>query len=641
MCGIAGILMRDPERRADVTVARRMADVLLHRGPDAGGTFGDGPVAFGHRRLRIIDLSDRAAQPMSTRDRRYTIAYNGEIYNYRELRRDLRARGVHFASESDTEVLLHLYAVHGAGMLSMLNGIFAFAVWDGADRRLFAARDHLGVKPLYYAVDRDRLVFASEIKALLAAGWPAALDEARVGEYLRFGSTAGESTLFRGVQRLPPGAWLEARPHREAPRVTRYFDVTARFAAPAGDAAPAVRTAIDTAVERQMVSDVPVGSMCSGGIDSSYVTALAARRHPAIDTFCIRIPDRRFDESAHGAEVARHCGTRHHELESRPEDIAALLPTIVWVHDEPLAHPNSVPIFQVSRLAREHVVVLLSGEGSDELFAGYATYRWIAALAEARRWVPRAALRLLAPVARRSRRRAAGQLLDAALAADPGRTLLAMAAKTHEDVLPVLAPDVRVDDETRRDIAERSFRAAAADPVRAALLNDQQTHLLTLLDRQDKMCMGTSIESRVPFLDIDVVRLANALPTRSKIGLRDDKRALRESARGALPESIRTRPKWPFGLPLTSWFGRRTGLEAIIEELSEGELVGAGVLDRSALTRLVDDVRAGRSPHPDLLWVVANLEIWMRIFISRTLDPDRRQLPAYREVTPFSTAATI
>lgn len=642
MCGIAGLVMRDAAQPADTRAAARMADVLFHRGPDAGGTWSDGPVAFGHRRLKIIDLSERGAQPMKTPDGRYVLVFNGEIYNYRALRRELEARGVHFESESDTEVLLHLYVVHGRAMLDRLNGIFAFAVWDRDQRVFFAARDHVGVKPVYYAIDRERLLFASESKALLAAGWPARPDPERIGEYLLYGSCAGEATLFEGVRRIPPGGYIELRSGQDL-RVGRYFEPGADpVVRRSRDAARRlVRETLEAAVERQMVSDVPVGSMCSGGLDSSVVTALSATHNPGISTFCVKVPVAGFDESTHARLVASQCHTTHYELETSPGDAAALLPTLVWLHDGPLAHPNSIAIFQISRLARQHVTVLLSGEGSDEIFAGYSTYRRLGLMLGARRVTPRVLLRALRPLAMRQSRRALPQAISAALADDPAGVLLSLSTKTEPDALAVVIPGVRVVCEERRALAEGAWLRAASDPVRAALLYDQATHLQTLLDRQDKMCMGTSVESRVPLLDIELFRLANTIESRHKVHLREAKVVLREAARGLLPDAIRGRAKFPFALPLSTWFGRAGALNDLVAQLRDGELVRAGVVARAGLDQALASARAGRGMLADQVWYLLNLEVWWRVFIARTMQPTLTELPAWRDPIGQRPTATI
>lgn len=632
MCGIAGIIMQDVSRCADSDVAKRMANSMLHRGPDAGGVWASGPIALGHRRLKIIDLTDRAAQPMCTPDGRFVVVFNGEIYNFRQLRRMLEGKGVSFRSNSDTEVLLHLYVVAGQAMLEKLNGIFAFAIWDTREHRLFAARDHMGVKPFYYAVDRDRFFFASEIKALLAAGLPASMNYSRLGEYLLFGAVAGEDTLFQGVRRLPPGGWLEFRPGARL-KLGRYFDVLRTDGdgeISKAEAVRAVRSALETAVERQMVSDVPVGSMCSGGLDSSSVTALSARHNAGINTYCIKIPGPKYDESGYSHQVSVHCRTAHHELECRADDVAKLLSTVIWLHEEPLRHPNSVPIFQISRLAREAVTVLLSGEGADELFGGYYVHRRIVTVHRMHRWGPRPLLRLAQRWSGLIGRQGGQRATAAALALDRNELLVGMLTSAESALIHALAPDVSVDTSVRSTMAAAAWRCADGDPVQAAIFFDQLTYLPTLLDRQDKMCMGTSIESRVPFLDIDLVCLANRLRSQHKLRGQVHKAVLRDATADLLPEVINRRPKHGFGIPLLEWQAGAEPFRLLLDRLQDGELTRAGLLDRLTLAQMVKAVQQGDSTVTELIWNILNLEIWWGLFITQRLTPCLPELPAWR-----------
>ncbi len=630
MCGIAGILMRDWRASADPRIAARMADTMLHRGPDAEGVWNEGPVAFGHRRLKIIDLSDRAAQPMKTSDGRYVITYNGEIYNFQALRQDLQTGGAQFRSESDTEVLLQLYARDGAEMLQKVNGIFAFAIWDRAKKRLFAARDHIGVKPFYFCADSERVLFSSEIKALLAAGHSPKAERARLGEFIFFGSVAGRHTLFDGVSRLLPGEYLTFEPGGDL-RFCRYFDPTWTAPGEADAETARVASALELAVERQMVSDVPVGSMCSGGVDSSAITAISARKHPGIATFCIKVAQEGYDESEFGRLVSRTFNTAHHELPSTPQDFYELLATLTWLHDEPLTHPNSVAIFQISRLAREHVVVLLSGEGADELFAGYGRYARIRWLLRLRKATPRLAASTLSAWVEKNRNgRRAARILDIMEAGSDAEVLAMSQAKTHRQLFGRIAPELSIGWEERLRIATAAREARRNDPLTAVLLHEQQTHLQTLLDRQDKMCMGASIESRVPFLDVELVRLANALPGKVKLRGNKSKAVLRDAVAGILPGEIVNRHKHAFALPLIARLGRTAPGAALVEGVCRGDLVEAGVVDGGEVRKLARQVQAGNVGHADLLWGLVSLETWWRVFISQKVLPSMAELPAWR-----------
>lgn len=632
MCGIAGLVERDPRAKADVRTARAMARIQLHRGPDGGGTWVDGPVALGHRRLRIIDLSERGAQPMSTEDGRFVIVYNGEVYNFRELRGELEAEGIRFHSQSDTEVVLKLFANAGPASVRRLNGIFAFAVWDRQERTLFAARDPFGVKPFYYAYDSDRLLFASEAKALFEGGWIPKLEAERVPEQLLFGSVAGEETLFRGVKRLPQGGWLEARPGRE-PQVGVYSDSAppeAMFASPE-DAAEAVRVALKDAVIRQMFADVPVGSMCSGGLDSSGLTALCAERNEGVSTYCVRIAGPKYDETRYSRSVSRWCGTSHNILDCRDEDVARLLPTAIWLHDEPLTHPNSIAIMQIALLARDEVTVLLSGEGADEVFGGYMPHRR-ARLVDRLSRVPPGLLAIASRLAYGIGRVGAGRTVSAASQPDPPSRLVQLRAQAQREWVQDLLPGLEIRAPARISLARASWAEAQGDPTQAAILYDQKTYLCTLLDRQDKMCMGASIESRVPYLDLELSRLGNALGSGFKLRGGRDKAVLRDALAGLLPTSIVNRPKYAFGVPVGQWFQGRGELASHLDAVTDGELTKTGLFDSNELDRVVARARAGDRSVLYLAWNLLNLEIWMDTFLSGRSTPESRAvLPAWSE----------
>ncbi len=611
-----------------------MTDSLLHRGPDSSGFWERGHCSLGHRRLKIIDLSDRAAQPMHSSDGRFVIVYNGELYNYKDLRRTLEARGVRFRSASDTEVLLNAFALDGVDALSGFNGIFAFAVWDSVESVLFAARDRMGVKPLYYACDNDRFLFASEIKALLQGAWPAALNERVVGEYLALGAVTGSDTLFRGVSCLPPGSWIEFTPG-QTPKRGRYFSLTESGTNPRSqdaENADAVYSSLENAVERQLISDVPVGSMCSGGLDSSGLTSLSARRSHGINTYCIRIRGAAYDESAFSRQVSRHCGTRHHEIECSGQDAATLLGTLIWLHDQPLKHSNSLAIFQVSRLARESVTVLLSGEGADELFGGYFIHQRAHAMRQVRRLVPRGMLQLARWSSDALAWRGGQRNFTAALASSMEEFLVSLRLGVDPQLLRTVAPGVSVDLSARYECASAALKCSPHDVSQAAMLYDQLTYLPTLLDRQDKMCMGTSVESRVPYLDVDVVRIANSLPSKQKIRGSVDKLVLRQALVSSLPDAIVCRKKHGLGLPLREWLSPGGPLAHLVSQLQDGDLVRSGLVDRAGLARCLSMMREGSSLVIELIWNLVNLELWSRLFLTCRESPLFGELPAWREV---------
>ncbi|MGH7769535.1 MAG: asparagine synthase (glutamine-hydrolyzing), partial [Candidatus Binatia bacterium] len=380
MCGIAGIVKFDPYATVDEARVKRMRDALGHRGPDGAGLWSEGPVGLGHRRLAIVDVGG-GRQPMTNEDGAVWITYNGEIYNHAALRPDLEARGHRYRTRSDTETILHLYEEHGERAVEKLSGMFAFALWDRKQKKLLLARDRLGIKPLYYAVTGDELLFASEIKAILAAdSIQPAFNEAILPEFLATRFVSGEETFFRGIRKLLPGrtlswsrdAGLVERRYWRLPLASADDDGGASFEEEAAD----VRRALSNAVQSHLMSDVPLGLFLSGGLDSSGLAALMAPMvQEPIRTFSVGFAEAEANELGYARIVARAIGAEHREVVVSPEEFFNALPRLIWHEDEPIAFTSSVPLYFVSRLARDHVKVVLTGEGSDELFLGYPWYR--------------------------------------------------------------------------------------------------------------------------------------------------------------------------------------------------------------------------------------------------------------------------
>ena len=614
MCGIAGIIYRDRNRRVEQPLLTSMRDLLTHRGPDEAGVFVDGPVGLAHRRLSIIDLSS-GQQPMSTECGRATIVFNGEIYNYRELRESLNQRGVKFRTQSDTEVILQLYAELGESSFSLLNGIFAFSIWDAPRRRLVLARDRLGIKPLYYARDEQGLAFASEIKSLFRSGIVSArLDAGAVPEYFLFRSVAGERTLFEGVRSLLPGHFLivsaeGASLQRYAPnRVSQETTAFQSFET----AVDRLDEVLQSAISRQMVSDVPLGTFCSGGIDSSLVTAIASKhsREP-INTYSVGFDEPEFDESQFAEAVSRHCRTRHHRLNVCAEDFAALLPDLIWQYDQPLNFANSIQIFALSKLAKEEVTVVLTGEGADELFGGYPRY-YIPRLLQIYDGMPRP-LRALARWTSRSSSDHRVAKLSSLLDGKPADSLLVNTA--HDDQAELVS--------MYRGHWPHSFAfrahlvddalASGVDPVSALTRLDLATHLSSILERQDKMSMAASVEARVPFLDNEVVDFAHTLPMGFKLSLRGRKRILKQVARRYLPVSVIERSKSGFGVPLAQWMRRGGALHDATCELIDHPLL-TEFFDAGSLATRVTAHHELKDDRSDFLWTALNFVMWRERF---------------------------
>ena len=624
MCGIAGIVKLDPTEIVEEARLKRMRDVLRHRGPDGEGLWIEGPVGLGHRRLAIVDVAG-GLQPMSSDDGQAWVVYNGEIYNHARIRARLEARGHRYRTRSDTESLLHLWQEHGPAAVERLDGMFAFALWDRGQRRLLLARDRLGIKPLYYARTDHELLFASEIKAILAV-MPARprFNAAVLPEFLATRYVAGEETFFEGIRKLMPGHTLTWSPG-QAPRARRYWHLPSEVSAERPSLATAardVRTRLEAAVRSHLMSDVPLGVFLSGGIDSSGLAGLMAPMVPEpIRTFSVGFAEAEADELPYARMAARAAGAIHREVVVSAGEFFRELPRLVWHEDEPIAFTSSVPLYFVSRLAAEDVKVVLTGEGADELFLGYNRYRvaaWNLALGRAWERVVPAGLR---GAARRAVAAAPGRLGRYAR-----RSFLAWPADPRAlfyENFSVFAPAAQ-----ERLLADRS-RLTARDPYAAGLAcleaapggalermshADMQTYMVELLMKQDQMSMAASIESRVPFLDNGLVNHVAALPASLKLRGWRTKAVLRRALADVVPPAILTRKKMGFPVPLGRWLAG--DFARVAEEFVAGPRARErGLFEPVALRMLVDEHRAGAAENAERLWLLLNLEIWQRIFL--------------------------
>ncbi len=606
MCGIAGLVYVDRSRNCHAQTVTSMCDVVTYRGPDDAGVHLDGPAGLGHRRLSIIDVGG-GHQPMSDDGGTASIVFNGEIFNYRQLREEMMARGHRFRTSSDTEVILSLYRERGPSCVTALNGMFAFAIWDSRSRSLFLARDRMGVKPLYFAETPDAFVFASEIKSLFASGIvPAACREEAIAEYLQFRQLAGTESFFKGVRSVPPGCTMTVQDGRAI--TTRYWSLL-----PTGSPAKISREAaierltelLEDSVRLRLISDVPVGTFCSGGVDSSLVTAIASRlKGGGVNTFSVGFDEADYDESAFATSVSERYRTVHHRLRLGNADFDRLFPKMVWHNDEPLDFANSIHIFALSELAKRYVTVVLTGEGADELFAGYPRYR-IPSLAGAYRHVPSPLRRLIGLWSGDHRL----HKLDRYATLSPDDRLLYNSSYIPPDAVAAVCPG--------RAMSELAFRRQClhatverGDPVARLSLLDQQTFLVSVLNRQDKMSMAASVESRVPFMDYRIVEFANSLPDWTRRGTA--KGLVKAVARPLLPAAVVDRRKSGFGVPLDRWFRANDGLGARLLDLPDHP--AADVFDRKVLRTLVAEHRSGRADHSDLLWAALNLCMWREAF---------------------------
>jgi asparagine synthase (glutamine-hydrolysing) len=610
-------------------VVERMRDSIFHRGPDGEGLFVEQGIGLGHRRLAIVDV-ERGAQPMASDDGRLQLIFNGEIYNHPQLMPELVAGGVRYHTHCDTETILRLYERHGSDSPKRLRGMFAFAMWDRTERTLFLVRDRFGVKPLYYAhLDDGTLIFGSEIKAILASGEiRASLNRQAVPDALANYAPSGNETLFAGIKRLPAGHTLTWRDGRID--IQPYWDLHYRTVALNGQSdADLVREYHERfrdAVRMRLMADVPLGMFLSGGIDSAAITATMSQLvDEPIKTFSVAFAEREANELEFARLVASRYRTDHHEVVVTPDEFFASLPRLVWHEDEPIAHPSSIALYFVSRLASERVKVVLTGEGSDETLAGYNRYR--VTLFNQRLGRPYEAL----PRAMRAAVRHGIDTLPSggALRRRLTRTFLYLPAdldtlyfdnfavfsrRRQQDLLaPELARELTGVDPYAA--AHGALAATDAPTMLDRLLYaDTKTYLHELLMKQDQMSMAASIESRVPFLDHPLVEFASSLPQRLKLHGWTTKYVLRQAMRDLLPEEILSRKKMGFPVPVGAWF--RGAFRGVVDEFVLGERAMArGLFQREHVRRLVEAHNAGSEKHDERLWMLVNWEIWQRIFL--------------------------
>jgi asparagine synthase (glutamine-hydrolysing) len=607
MCGINGIMHWDAQRRASTDQVRRMRDALIHRGPDDNGVWVEGNVGLGHRRLSIIDTSERGRQPMTTANKRYHIVFNGEIYNFQSLRRDLADQGCVFHSDSDTEVLLELFAREGEQMLPRLNGMFAFAVWDSIERRLFVARDRMGVKPLFYAETADGFYFGSEQSALFAAGVAADFDERTWEELLLFRYVAGEQTPHRGLKRLLPGHFLVVEGRSVQTR--RWWNLaleSQKTSSETGhESQTSFRELVDDAVRLRLISDVPVGVFLSGGLDSSSIAAsMANQRGPGVKSFTVRFSEAYYDEGPYARDVAEKWQLQQHELVLRPADYLDSLEEATVFQGEPLAHGNDMHMLALSRKAKSEVTVLLSGEGADETMAGYVRYRPLRYPHLLR------ALRHMRPLL--SRLKAVPRLVklgDMVGVGDLDDFILFNASNLFPADLAEVGFAAQNAFEYRRRVLADA-RAFTKDPVKQAMYYDVHCFLGSLLARNDRMTMGAAIECRTPFLDYRLVHRAFARPTSDYFREGEGKWLLRSAMKQRLPTTVLKHKKWGFGVPWAKYLREQRNLRERVSFLADLDPVRGGPFDRLKLRGAIDRFLAGDDRSIFLIQQLLMITVW-------------------------------
>lgn len=630
MCGIAGFVTRSdgsPHARA---ILERMTDSIRYRGPDDSGAYVNGSACLGHRRLSIVDLSPLGHQPMCNETGDVWITYNGEVFNHADLRPELERAGHQYQSRSDTETIVHAFEQYGADCVTRLRGMFAFAIWSERTQTLFCARDRLGIKPFYYFWDGSLFAFASEIKALLAhPAISASFNEGCLAEYLAFGYLSSEETMFRNIRKLMPGHTLTIRFGEGAgqPEIRSYWDVQrGSIEEKSADAWIAeCRRRLEEAVQTRLMADVPLGVFLSGGVDSSAIAALVKRMtSERVKTFSVGYAEVPYSELSYARETARAIGTEHREVVIGMEDFFNALPELVWHEDEPISWPSSVPLYFVAKLASEDVKVVLTGEGADELFAGYERYRRYLWNQKGLAWY-----RMVPDAIRNGIRRSIAE--SDVPAASLRRKLLHTFLGRTESVESLHVDNFYSafgEDEQRKLLrhpseagsAYASFleywdRGAPGGPLWQMLYADQKTYLGELLMKQDQMSMASSIESRVPFLDHHFVEFAARVPDSMKLHGGTGKYILKRAVEGLIPRGIIYRRKMGFPTPLRDWL-KDARADRLFELLRSGEGLIAEYVDRGELERLVARHRGGLEDATDRLWRLLNLHIWGDRFLS-------------------------
>ena len=646
MCGICGIFYPDRDRRVSSNVLSAMNQQIVHRGPDDGGFLVEENVGLAMRRLSIIDIRT-GHQPIANENESIWIVYNGEIYNHQQLRVQLEAQGHRYKTKSDTETIIHLYEEYGRDCVKHLRGMFAFAIWDRRNRKVFAARDRLGIKPFYYRFDGQSFLFGSEIKTILVhPGVHAEFNRATLGEYLAFGYVSGEDTMYAGIRKLLPGHTLELD-ERGRIEITPYWDLD--IPADQGQQShshyvKSYREMLESCVSSHLMSDVPLGVFLSGGLDSSAVAALTTKiRREPIETFAVGYGEEQFSELPFARQVAAHIGSKHHEVRLSREEFFQELPKLIWHEDEPIVWPSSVALYFVARLARERVTVVLTGEGSDETLGGYTRYAWTLMNSRMDH-----VYRSISPEFLRKLVRSAIQAgpLGATLHRKFEHTFLVRdgsswpsfyfdnfySAFSDEEEAQLLTESARAQAADSYAGSMKYWEQSSGDLLHRLLYTDIKTYLVELLMKQDQMSMAASIESRVPFLDHKLVEFTAGIPAQHSIRGLAGKFILKEAVEDLLPRDIVYRQKMGFPTPWAYWLAGPQ-LDDLEKMLLEKRTLDRGLFREESIRKLFAEHRAHKRDHGNRIWRLLNLETWQRVCIEGEIPAEVAQR-AYAGVSP-------
>jgi asparagine synthase (glutamine-hydrolysing) len=626
MCGIAGKIYFDRDRPVTQQELQAMGAAMIHRGPDGDGAWADGNVGLTHRRLAIIDLSAAASQPMCNEDGLVWITFNGEIYNFQELRKELEERGHSFRTHSDTEAIIHAYEEYGRGCLEKLRGMFAFAIWDGRSRTLFLARDRVGKKPLFYFLGQDRFLFASEIKALLVDNTvPRDPDPIAIDHFLALGYVPGPRTAFTGIRKLPAAHWIEIRAGRV--EIGRYWQLRyiPKRKISMEDAVPELRWRLAEAVRLRLVSDVPLGAFLSGGVDSTAVVIhMAEAMDRPVRTFSVGFGDASVDERSFARQVAERYATDHTELVVEAP-VTDILTRLVWHYDEPFGDCSAVPSYAISQLTRQHVTVVLNGDGADETFAGYDWYKMDCLINRGT---------VLSPGLRKQLAGAMQFLPEKWRQTSPLRKIARLAEVL---ALPPVRRYVQWVEHFGPEARQQMYTNAFAETVKESdpdtlfaysfAQSDTKDWLDTVLDadvnlyladdllaKMDRATMANSLEARSPFLDHELMEFVASLKVTFKQAWAQNKRVLKASLRGRVSNELLDRPKMGFSVPLAEWF--RGDLQEMANDLLlSPRALQRGYFERSEITRLLNEHAAEITDHGRRLWDLLMLELWHQTFL--------------------------
>ena len=630
MCGICGVFHSDRNQRVDRDALASMNQQIVHRGPDDDGFFVDKNIGLAMRRLSIIDIQT-GHQPLSNEDENIWIVFNGEIYNHQELRNDLQARGHRYRSRSDTETIIHLYEEYGKDCVNHLRGMFAFAIWDGARRCLFVARDRLGIKPLYYRYDGKTFLFGSEIKTILAhPGVKPEFNRSMLAEYLAFGYIAGAESMYAGIQKLLPGHILAIDEQGQL-LSSSYWDLNVEpddGSQPREYYVQRYRKELEYCVSSHLMSDVPLGVFLSGGLDSSAIAALTTKiRKEPIETFAVGYGEEAYSELPYARTIAEHLKSKHHEVHLSRDEFFQSLPRLIWHEDEPIVWPSSVALYFVARLAKERVTVVLTGEGSDETLGGYTRYPWTLVNTRMdniyRKLTPaflRGILRTAmdaCPISAASRRKLEHTFLMRDGASWPAFYFDNFySAFSKAEQAEMLTPEAMQMAGDTYAGSMNYWNHSSGDLLHRLLYTDIKTYLVELLMKQDQMSMAASVESRVPFLDHRLVEFTASIPAKYATQGMAGKFILKAAVEDLLPHSIVYRQKMGFPTPWAYWLAGPFQ-ESLQRLLTEPRSLARGLFRPEALRRLFAEHAAGHRDHGNRIWRLLNLELWFRVCVER------------------------